>query len=308
MSEKIDLNQADTAALAALPGIDEELARRIVAYREEERPFADVFDLVAVPGVSAQMVRAFEDVVTVGETDGEEAATAAPPAVETEASESAMPAEPAVPPISPEWEKRAQRRGCFSAITGAVFGAILGAVLTLAILAGVNQGSLTYQENDARILRQLQAEGQTRSAALETVRAQLDAVATAEAAANRDLAGDLSVVATRAGQNQTDVARLDDTLEIMDERLSEAAGAAETFNTFLLGLREVVLTLEPELPIPPTATPTAAPAQASQTPGPSATPGPETTPTNRATTRPTRTPRPTSTPLPFPTSTPAPQP
>ena len=389
MSGTIDINEADAATLATLPGIGQELAQRIVAYREEEHPFEDVFDLTEVPGISVRMVRAFEDEVTVGgEDEGEEVeaeATAVPlpeelpeeaevTADEPEAdepdaaaveeppeeltSEAEMtneepqgtaadepPAKPdeavtsairvaqpdevepmddegeepsqTVPPVtavspqaSQEWEARAQRRGCFSVIAGAVFGAVLGAALTLANLAGLNQGNLTYSEADAQILQQLQAESQTRSAALESVSGQMDIEATAAAAANRNLAENLGAVATHVGQNRQDVVRLDGTIEAVDERVSEIAGAAETFNTFLLGLREVILTLEPDLPITPTTTPTATPTQAraSRTPRPSATSDQETTPTNTATARPTRTPRPTSTPLPFPTRTPAPQP
>lgn len=377
MSGKININQADAATLAELPGIGHELAQRIVEYREEEHPFEDVFDLVEVPGISVRMVRAFEAEVTVGE--GEAATAVSPPeepadeaeiaAEESDAAAVPEPAEEPVseaemtdeepqdaavgespakpddavtsairvaqpdeaeamndepeepsqpvppvtavsPPTNQEWERRAQRRGCFSVIAGAVFGAVLGAALTLAILAGVNQGSLTYSEADAAILQQLQAESQTRSAALESVAGQIDAAATMEAAANRSLSENLGAVATRAGQNRLDVTRLDGTIEAVDERVSEIAGAAETFNTFLLGLREVILTLEPDLPITPTvtATATATQARASRTPRPSATSDQETTPTNTATARPTRTPRPTSTPLPFPTRTPAPQP
>ncbi len=359
MSGTIDINRADAETLATLPGIGEELAQRIVAYREEAHPFADVFDLTEVPGISVRMVRAFEAEVTVGEEDEGEAATAVTPAAEP-ASEAEPPDEPdevdavdeeepaakpdetvtsairvaqpdeaepvdnepeeprqTAPPVtavSPqanqEWERRAQRRGCFSVIAGAVFGAVLGATLTLAILAGLNQGNLTYNEADAQILQQLQAESQTRSAALESVSGQMDIEATAAAAANRNLTENLGAVATHVGQNRQDVTRLDGTIEAVDERVSEIAGAAETFNTFLLGLREVILTLEPDLPITPTATATATATQAkaSRTPRPSATSDQETTPTNTATAQPTRTPRPTSTPLPFPTRTPAPQP
>ena len=65
--EIIDINTADVETLATLPGIAEELARRIVEYRENVHPFVEVIELAAVPGISERMVRRFEDQATVGE-------------------------------------------------------------------------------------------------------------------------------------------------------------------------------------------------------------------------------------------------
>jgi hypothetical protein len=65
MNEKIDLNTADEATLAHLPGIGDVLAERIIAYRETVRPFEELIELTAVPGISERMVRELETQLTV---------------------------------------------------------------------------------------------------------------------------------------------------------------------------------------------------------------------------------------------------
>lgn len=65
----MNLNAAGTEALAALPGIGEELARRIVEYREEHGPFAAVEDLTNVSGIGQGKLAALEELVTVEDTE-----------------------------------------------------------------------------------------------------------------------------------------------------------------------------------------------------------------------------------------------
>lgn len=63
----IDLNQADEAQLAAVPGLGEVLAGRIVAHRQDNGPFAAVDDLRAIRGVgpaTLERVRRFLQVGT----------------------------------------------------------------------------------------------------------------------------------------------------------------------------------------------------------------------------------------------------
>ena len=48
---KIDINHANWAELALMPGIGEQLAKRIVEYREEHGPFRDLQDLRDVRGI-----------------------------------------------------------------------------------------------------------------------------------------------------------------------------------------------------------------------------------------------------------------
>ena len=49
----VDLNRADAATLARVPGINEGLARRIVAYRDLVGPFESLSDLDDLDGISA---------------------------------------------------------------------------------------------------------------------------------------------------------------------------------------------------------------------------------------------------------------
>lgn len=53
---EVDLNQANARELTALPGVGQKLAEKIVNYRQENHLFTDAADLVAVPGISEQMV------------------------------------------------------------------------------------------------------------------------------------------------------------------------------------------------------------------------------------------------------------
>ena len=63
----LDINAAAAEELAALPGIGEVLAGRIVAYREEHGPFAAVEDLTKVSGIGEKKLAELEGRITVGE-------------------------------------------------------------------------------------------------------------------------------------------------------------------------------------------------------------------------------------------------
>lgn len=65
----VNLNAADAAALTALPGIGEELAARIVEYREEHGPFETVEDLTEVSGIGQGKLAALEGLVTVEDSE-----------------------------------------------------------------------------------------------------------------------------------------------------------------------------------------------------------------------------------------------
>ena len=65
----VNLNAADAEALTALPGIGEELAARIVQYREEHGPFETVEDLTEVSGIGQGKLAALEGLVTVEDTE-----------------------------------------------------------------------------------------------------------------------------------------------------------------------------------------------------------------------------------------------
>lgn len=57
----VRLNQADVAALDALPGVGPATAERIVAWREEHGPFASIDDVLDVPGIGEAKLAAMRD-------------------------------------------------------------------------------------------------------------------------------------------------------------------------------------------------------------------------------------------------------
>lgn len=64
-SDLVDINTADDAELAELPGVGMVLAERAVAYRDAHGPFATVDDLTAVSGFGSHKVDAIRGLVTV---------------------------------------------------------------------------------------------------------------------------------------------------------------------------------------------------------------------------------------------------
>lgn len=202
-------------------------------------------------------------------------------------------------------------------LLGSILGAFVGAILTLAILAVLNNGTLLFTRADARLRSELEDARQAQddlSLELEGVNSQfttnLGAVATR--------AGDLMQQQQEAGATikslgetlettQGDVADLEEAAQELDERLTNVAEAAESFDTFLDRMRDLLIELQgtPEPTMTPTATPTAAD---TATPTPAENEAGQATAVPTSTGRPTRTPRPTATPIPLATLTPSQQP
>lgn len=63
----LDLNAATAEELTALPGIGEELARRIVEYRTENGPFEKIEEIMEVSGIGEAKLAGLEGRVTVNE-------------------------------------------------------------------------------------------------------------------------------------------------------------------------------------------------------------------------------------------------
>ena len=63
----LDLNAADAEALAELPGIGPELARRIVEYRREHGPFTQTEELMEVSGIGEAKLAGLEGWIMVKE-------------------------------------------------------------------------------------------------------------------------------------------------------------------------------------------------------------------------------------------------
>lgn len=64
---RIDINSATKVQLMELHGIGELLAERIVAYREENGPFATIDDLMNVEGIGEKKLKAITEWIKVGE-------------------------------------------------------------------------------------------------------------------------------------------------------------------------------------------------------------------------------------------------
>jgi competence protein ComEA len=67
LGRPVDVNRADAQDLEALPGIGPGLARRIVAARERDGPFAGLPDLRRVKGLGASRIRALEGWAVTGD-------------------------------------------------------------------------------------------------------------------------------------------------------------------------------------------------------------------------------------------------
>ena len=63
---RVNINTADIATLMTLDGVGEATAKKIVAEREDNGPFATVDDLTRVPGIGEKKLEALRDRVTVG--------------------------------------------------------------------------------------------------------------------------------------------------------------------------------------------------------------------------------------------------
>ncbi|EFO81706.1 hypothetical protein OSCT_0451 [Oscillochloris trichoides DG-6] len=64
-AELVNINTADLQALIDLPGINESLARRIIAHRDEKGPFTSVDQLIDVSGIGHKNINIFRDLITV---------------------------------------------------------------------------------------------------------------------------------------------------------------------------------------------------------------------------------------------------
>ena len=63
---KIDINTATQAQLILLPGIGEELANRIIAYRTQNGPFASIVDLMNVEGIGKTKLENIQNYIKAG--------------------------------------------------------------------------------------------------------------------------------------------------------------------------------------------------------------------------------------------------
>ena len=65
--QKVDINRAETWLLMALPRIGETLAERIVDYRQQHGPFANIRQIVHVAGIGNSTYEQIEHMITVAD-------------------------------------------------------------------------------------------------------------------------------------------------------------------------------------------------------------------------------------------------
>jgi competence protein ComEA len=63
---RVDINTADVKELTKLPGLGEQMAKRIVAYREENGPFEKAEELMNVRGIGEKSFLKLQPHLTVG--------------------------------------------------------------------------------------------------------------------------------------------------------------------------------------------------------------------------------------------------
>ena len=78
-SDPVDINTADAKTLDSLNGIGPAKAAAIVAYREQNGPFATIEDLANVKGIGLRTVELNRDAMTVSGTAAPAPAPTAPP-------------------------------------------------------------------------------------------------------------------------------------------------------------------------------------------------------------------------------------
>ena len=155
------------------------------------------------------------------------------------------------PQLPADWEGKARRRGCISTLLGATFGAILGAVLTLAVLAGLNNGSLNYDEGNTAVRTQLDTEIISRTTELNQLSTRISVIATEEADAQESLQAEFAEANDAINEELADKDEIISYLATrsgdLELRLRDVAGAADNFTGFLDGLRFLLDDLD-ELP------------------------------------------------------------
>jgi competence ComEA-like helix-hairpin-helix protein len=69
---QLDINRAEWYELTALPQIGEKRAKAIVEYRQNNRPFNSLEDLLDVKGINPAILEEIKTYITVGDADEKE--------------------------------------------------------------------------------------------------------------------------------------------------------------------------------------------------------------------------------------------
>ena len=69
-NNKINLNSATVDELAKVPGLNKELAEKIIAAREENGEFVDMEELLDIDGINVQLLRHLKKYLKIESLDG----------------------------------------------------------------------------------------------------------------------------------------------------------------------------------------------------------------------------------------------
>jgi competence protein ComEA len=175
------------------------------------------------------------------------------------------------PPAPSAW------RGGFTWLAAAsLIGAVMGAILALLVIGGIN-GTLDLNQRTAVVELRAEADRLSRQAgALQTdldgLRERLDAL---EGLTGRldEVERDTENLDNSLAEAQADIAALDTRTDALGKDIATVRAAADRFNAFLDGLRDLLFEFQGAPPTPtPTATPTATP-RPTRTPRATPTPG-----------------------------------
>jgi competence ComEA-like helix-hairpin-helix protein len=162
------------------------------------------------------------------------------------------------PPAPSAW------RGGFTWLAAAsLIGAVMGAILALLVISGIN-GTLDLNQRTAVVELRAEADRLGRQAgALQTeldgLRERLDAL---EGLTGRldEVERDTENLDNSLAEAQADIAALDTRADALGKDIATVRAAADRFNAFLDGLRDLLFEFQGAPPTPtPTATPTATP-------------------------------------------------
>jgi competence ComEA-like helix-hairpin-helix protein len=294
--------------IAAVPGISETMYRRLadrisVSSPPEEEFVSEVEEVSALPETEEMI----ESEAEIGEEEPEEPAEAKaeepPDEWVTEPVEPIAPAPPGAPSAvvrGEGWRERPRPRpqpariGCLRQVLLVLVSALGGALLALLVMQSINRTldiaahpSLLRLGDD---VSGLERQDEVLSGEIGELRDRLNQV---EALSGRlqQAEADLQTVNQALATLEAQVTGLEEDVSDTKEAVEQVQAAADRFDQFLDGLRDLLLVTQ-GTPVPaPTVTPSA-----TFSPTPSETP--ERTGTIQATSTATRTPRPTRTPTP----------
>ncbi|MBN2418654.1 MAG: helix-hairpin-helix domain-containing protein [Deltaproteobacteria bacterium] len=68
--KKINLNSATLEELEKVPGLDKELAEKIISIREENGEFVDMDELLEIEGIDVELLRKLKKYIIIEALDG----------------------------------------------------------------------------------------------------------------------------------------------------------------------------------------------------------------------------------------------